>query len=87
MKNPLIGSEVVTGEWLSEKRQRHKLTQADLAGMLGYHQKVKDEISPNRTVISRWETETSEINPRQQALLYLFFKLIEVHDDNTGRQF
>lgn len=60
----------MTAEELKLLRVESSTTQSELADYLGYYTNGE----PNRSVISRWENGTTNINPRISLLLRMFFK-------------
>ena len=60
----------MTAEELKLLRSESNTTQSEIADYLGYYTNGV----PNRSVISRWENGTTNINPRISLLLRMFFK-------------
>ena len=67
----------MTAEELKTIRTELGITQTELAAHLGYYTAGQ----PNRSVISRWESGKTNINPRIEMLLRDYFKKKEVHCD------
>ena len=60
----------MTAEELKLLRLQSNTTQSEIADYLGYYTNGV----PNRSVVSRWENGTTNINPRISLLLKMFFK-------------
>lgn len=64
----------MTADELKTLRHNAGVTQTELAKHLGYYTAGE----PNRSVISRWESGTTSINPRISMLLRDYFEKREV---------
>ena len=65
------------GTKLQRLREKHGVSQTDVAKYLGYEVKGK----PNRSMIARFENGYSNITPRIQMLLQNYFHNLEQREE------